>query len=276
MLHQRDVLVAALQSRGAPADFDVELTNLYGSAFTLLSSDPAPNERPRREWEPVATASSQKTRSQVEQRVVDTTLREMLRAVHGIPIANKRGWETLADNITAHSSWHAVASQLRAASGGNDEASGFFWASMIAAAMTALDKGLATPTSTQIASYMTGTTVVFDRAQYPRGASGNSVKIISEMRNSTAVRLAVDVIAAALSASSLPISEKRTVVAVVGAVVSADLWRHPCGVYWLLLPSVRILRGTYRASFSLDSSARSIEQIIDEELGDNWRLRGVW
>ena len=40
MLHQRNILIAAIESRGSVSMFDDEVTNLYGSAFTLLSSDP--------------------------------------------------------------------------------------------------------------------------------------------------------------------------------------------------------------------------------------------
>lgn len=109
------------------------------------------------------------------------------------------------------------------------------------------------PTGSDILNYQKGTTLVFDQPRYPRAAPGNAVKVIREMRCLPAKRLAAEVIANALAASSLPRRE-MTIVGVVGSVVSADLWKHPCGVHHLLIPAVRILRGDHGASFSLDGS----------------------
>lgn len=281
MLHQRDVLVAATESRKTPAHFDDELTKLYGSAFTILSADPAIDpagklQKSRRRWEPSSTATTQKTKSQTEQRAVDTALREVLRSVHALQLSQKKGWLTLVDGITAHDTWHHVANQVQAASGGHDEASGYFWASMLAATMSALRRSTQSLTATDILDYQRGTALVFDQSRYPRGRAGNSVKLINEMRNTKAKHVAANVIASALAESSLAKRELMTVISVTGSVVSADLWRHPCGVYYLLLPALRLLRRDHGATFSLDTTSRPTEKIIDEELGEEWRLRGVW
>lgn len=282
MLHQRDVLVAAVESRKTASAFDTELTKLFGSAFTLLSTDPADRgaadgpEKTRREWIPVASASKQRRTSQAEQRAVDTTLRDVLRVVHGVPVDAKVGWLPLANELTAHSSWHAVATSIHAAAGENDEASGYFWASMLAATMPALHHAPTSPTPADILNYQTSTTLVFDQTRYPRGTTGNSVKPIKEMRNADARQIAADVIANALATSNLSKRDKMIVVALTGTVVSADLWKHPCGVRNLLLPAVKMLRRDCGATFSLDSPARNTERIITEELGDHWRARGVW
>lgn len=282
MLHQRDVLVAALESRKTLREFDVELTKLFGSPFSLLSTDPAGSgpggaaEVTRREWIPVATASKQRRTSQVEQRAVDTALREVLRAVHVLSPSIKVGWKSLADDLTAKNSWQQVATQVQTAAGGHDEASGYFWASMLAATMSALATRTTMPTGSDILNYQKGTTLVFDQARYPRAATGNTVKVIREMRSLPAKRVAAEVIAKALAANSLPRREMMTVVSIVGSVVSADLWKHPCGVHHLLVPAIRILRRDHGASFSLDTPARDTAKILTQVLGDEWRARGAW
>lgn len=283
MLHQRDILVAAIQSRGTASAFDDEVTNLYGSAFTVLSVDPGVStangkkERSRRTWEPVHSASPTKQRSQDEQRAVDTGLGEALRAVHALSPAQKTGWQPLIDQITAESQWNAIATQIQSATGAHDEASGYFWASMLAATVVAGARTAMTPTPAGILSFPTHPTTVFDQSRYPRGGSGNSVKTIKEVNNALASGVSSTAIATALSsATALNAREKLLIVAVTGAVVSADLWKHPCGVKFLLLPTLRVLRHHYGASFSLDSPAGSTERTINEKLGSEWRTRRVW
>lgn len=283
MLHQRDILIAAIQSRKTASAFDDETTKLYGSAFALLSTDPVvlhptgKDERSRRQWESVNSATATKARSQAEQRAVDTAVGEILRTVHGLPATQKTGWLPLMNQLTPKVGWDAVANQIRSAAGPHDEASGYFWASMLAATMIALNRNITNPTAADILSYRSHSTSVFDQVRYPRGRSGNSIKTIKEMNIPAARQTAAVIIAAALSsASALTRREKMLVTALTGAVVSADLWRHPSGVRNLLLPALRLLRRGYGASFSLDSPSRRTEKLITEELGDQWRIRGVW
>jgi hypothetical protein len=277
MMHQRDILIAAFECRGTAQEFDVELTKLFGSPFTTLSVDPLPVETSRRGWEPVATATQQKIRSQTEQRIVDVTLRDLMRIIHAIPIANKSGWRDLLDELTASSQWATVAAQIHAIVGPHDEASGFFWSGMLARALGATEVAQpVTATSADISAFGLAVTSSFHQARHPRAEAGNTVKTIKEMANQQTQKIASDVLVQALTTSALPVTEKLTVIAVVGAVTSADLWRHPSAVRYLLLPAIKLLRSGGPVMFSLDNSSRMTEDIINKELGDKWRARNVW
>ena len=276
-MHQRNILIAAFDSIGSVSDFDIELTKLFGSPLTVLSADPISGDQTRRAWEPVASASDQKVRSQTEQRVVDVTLRDLLRIVHAMPLANKVGWRALLDELTASSQWDTVAGRIHAITGLHDEASGFFWSGMLAKALGATWATRHGPVAAaDILSFGSNSTSAFGQARHPRAGSGNTVKVIKEMGDPAARAVASDVLAQALGGSSMRVREKLTVTAVVGAVISADLWRHPSAVRYLLLAAVKLLRKGGPGTFSLDSPSRRTEIIIKEELGDKWDERHVW
>lgn len=277
MMHQRDVLVAAFESRGSPADFDRELTRLFGSPFTTLSMDPVPPQRDRRDdWEPIATASTGKKRSQIEQRVVDVTLRDLLCIVHGLPMQAKRGWSSFLDALTVQSSWHSIVTSVEVIAGRHDGVSGYFWGSMLAAASGAHAAGTSV-SAPVIEAFPAGVSTVFDQARYPRANAGDTVKTIKEMTFPAAVSVAAKPIASAWSTTAVAAGEKGTVLAVVGSAVSPDLWHHPAAVRYLLLPAVSGIRTLVpSASFSLDSATQTVEDAIDSELAEKWRTRGVW
>lgn len=277
MMHQRDVLIAAFESRGKPADFDRELTRLFGSSFTTLSMDPVSPERVRREgWVSMAAASTAKKRSQVEQRVVDVTLRDLLRIVHAMPLNAKSGWSTFLDALTVQSHWHSVVAQVEAVAGSHDESSGYFWASMLAAASGAYAAGTSVSAS-DIRAFPASVSTVFDQARYPRANSGNTVKTIKEMTFPATVSIAANAIASAWSSKTVAASQKGAVLAVVGSAISPDLWRHPGAVRHLMLPAIAGIRTLVpSATFSLDSVTQTVEDAIDTELAENWRARGVW
>ncbi|MCM1011784.1 hypothetical protein [Brevibacterium sp. XM4083] len=277
MMHQRDVLIAAFESRGTPADFDRELTRLFGSPFTTLSMDPVPPDRDRRDnWEPMASASTAKKRSQVEQRVVDVALRDLLRIVHAMPPHSKPGWSSLLNALTIQASWGSIVTQIAAIAGPHDEVSGYFWGSMLAAASGAQTLG-SSVSPADIGSFPGSVSTVFDQARHPRANAGNTVKMIKEMTYPNAVSVAAKPVASAWSTTTVTAREKGTVLAIVGSAVSPDLWHHPAAVRYLLLPAVSGIRALVpSASFSLDSAIQTAEDAIRTELAEKWRDRGVW
>lgn len=276
MMHQRDILVAAIQSRGTPPHFEGELTKLFGSAFTKLSTAPVSPEQVRRSegWDP--SARTGKGKSQVEQRVVDVTLRDILRNIHQIDRAIKAGWMDFLDGLTAKGKWESTATAIRGATGSHDNQSGYFWASMLAAT-SGVAAGSSELSSTGIQAFPTSSTTTFDEVRYPRGASGSSVRVINEMRSRGAVGIAANEIDAAWTESFLKPNVKTLLVAVIGSAVCADLWRHPAAVRYLLVPAITSLR-TFSpvATFSLDQPGTTVEQIIDDKLGAEWAVRGAW
>ncbi|GAA1532590.1 hypothetical protein GCM10009691_05410 [Brevibacterium picturae] len=276
-MHQRDVLVAAFESRGSPADFDRELTRLFGSSFTTLSMDPVPPEQVRRNnWEPMASASNAKKGSQVEQRVVDVILRDLLRIVHDMPLRAKSEWSNFLDALTVQASWTSIMARIQAIAGNHDEVSAYFWGSMLAATSGAHMTGT-TVSPVDIGAFPGSVSTVFDQARYPRANSGNTVKTIKEMTFPNVVSIAAKPIADAWSTTKVAAGEKGAALAIVGSAVSPDLWRHPAAVRYLLLPAVSGLRSLVpSASFSLDSATQTVEDAIDTELAEKWRARSVW
>lgn len=282
IMHQRDILIAAFESRGTSVDFDVELTRLFGSAFTMISVDPVGTERTRREWKPIASAGAGKRSSQSEQRIVDVTLRDLLRIVHSVPLHQKVGWRDFLDALTLQASWRKIVAQVESVAGPHDEQSGYFWASMLAATSGVAGRTSgAMPaiavTATAISAFPLANTTEFEHARHPRAKSGIRVQTIKEMASPHAVSIAAGAIDTEWAASPLLSHDKLTVLVVVGAALSADLWRHPAAVRHLLIVAVTQLRATVPgAHFSLDSHHRLVETIIDDELGRKWRDRGVW
>lgn len=276
MMHQRDILVAAIQSRGTLSHYEGELTKLFGSAFTLLSTAPVPPERVRRSdgWDP--SARTGKAKSQVEQRIVDVSLRDILRNIHQIAPAKKVGWMDFLDGLTVKTKWESTAAAIRRATGSHDNQSGYFWASMLAAT-SGVAAGPSALSSTGIQAFPASSTTKFDEVRYPRGASGSSVRVINEMRSRAAVGIAANEIDAAWAGGPLKLNEKALLTAVIGSAVCADLWRHPAAVRYLLVAAIKSLRTfSPAATFSLDQSGTPVEQAIDDKLGDEWAVRGAW
>lgn len=278
MMHQRNILIEAIESRWGQQAFNIELEKLFGSAFTMLSTDPTGSQRARREngWESFTTAGTAKRASQIEQRVVDVTLRDILSIVHSIHISQKVGWLHFLDALTLQRNWSVVVRQIEHHAGPHDNQSGYFWSSMLAST-TGLEATGSAITMNGIEKFPASVSTVFDQTRYPRANSGNSVQDIKEMATSAVVTIAASEIADAWTHSRLSVQEKPLVAAVVGSALSADLWRHPAAVRYLLLPAVTSLRAfAPGAKFSLDQPHRPVEQIIDDELGQKWRKRGVW
>ena len=103
--------------------------------------------------------------------------------------------------------------------------------------------------------------------------------VIREMNSQQVMKLATSAAAAALSASELSLEDCYFLVCVTGITVSADLWRHPSAVRYLLLPAIREIRKRDKTFiFSLETKNNTINQIIEENLKSKWNdvNRNAW
>ena len=133
--------------------------------------DPSGNENPRRHWVPMSIAGTRRRSTQPEQRIVDVAQRETLSTVHALPAHHKTGWPSFLDELTLRSSWFTVSQQIASASGPPDEQSGYFWASILAAASGALHAGGAVSTAQltaqDVQSFVGASSGDFKNARYP-------------------------------------------------------------------------------------------------------------
>ncbi|MGC5027273.1 hypothetical protein ACLQ3K_21215 [Tsukamurella sp. DT100] len=250
LLHQCDLLDAVLAPLPAVSNGHAvgdEIKNLYGAAFpNLLDPQSKTDVSPARRWVDWATPpGTRQSASQTEQRILDVTLHDVLVIAHGKQRSGK--WLPLGNALRAKKDWRSVAGSIAAAMTSAQVLSpvqtrGYFWASMLAATITAADAaGTWPPTAQQIAAAAqaaptgapgTNDTAngepVFARVVYPRAQMPS---IIAEIGVPAAVDIAAQVIGSALAtATALPSPEARFVVQAVGVTVSPDLWYHPAAV----------------------------------------------
>lgn len=282
MLHQTDILERAFASGGTGGGrrFVVDVTNLFGSAFMSSSADPGRGDKVRRSrtWKSIATASTGQQRSQIEQRIVDTALHEVLLNIYRLPLSCqvRHQWLNLFHGVTDAQNWHGTSQQIRAVARSSHNAnSGYFWPGVLASA-SALLAHMDYVTYTDIADFPGSVSTDFDHARYPRGRTGSSIKSITEMTCPQVVQIAANVISSAINMSSLPRSEKQLIVSVTAVGVTPDLWRHPAVVRWALVPALKELRASYGVSFSLDRPRKPLEALIEDELGRRWSEFGAW
>lgn len=277
MMHQNNILIAAFESIGTTSSFRVELDGLFGSAFTNLTAAPSAGQLVRRSgWDPHARLTSARWNSQIEKRILDVTLGDVLAKVHclNIPDPTRKKWATLVDLLTgASGQWNSLSAQVTVACGPPNARSGYFWASMLAATSHAIATHSGPPTATQISAAVSPT---FLAVRHPRARSGRVVQTINELHHPPIVQTAAGSIASALAAVPMTPLEARLVVSVTGAAVSADLWRHPVAVKHLLLPAVVSFRTTHGQHFSLDSPALATEAAIAQGLATKWMARQAW
>lgn len=299
LLHQCDVLDAALQPRRpARADMPSTLRALFGSAF-IDFSDPGPTQSTRREWTLLSTPpAAAKTESQREQRAVDVCLHDVLARVHTVAPTNGQ-WLALGNQLRARTQWRQVAASVDAAMAASatttsKRARGYFWSSMLACAAALLDAGMNAPSAAQITSvamrrpYVSPGTVDplpagvpwTARVAYPRR---KVAEVIHEATVPAAVDAAAQVISDALRSSRLPPIEQLVVTGTVGIAICPDLWQSPAATHYLLIPTLRTLRNHYGATHSLDNYPRpgdTAENLIEQILGEkwaSWRGRGgLW
>lgn len=290
LLHQCDVLDAALASRRPPkSDMSKTLRSLFGSQFRDFL-DPAPTETTRRPWTPLSTGPGpKKTASQQEQRAVDVCLHDVLARVHSLAPASGQ-WLDLGNRLRARTRWAGVAADVAAAMSASGVATdkrtrGYFWTAMLASAGALLDAGNSTPSAGQIAwiamrpaTVAAGTVDPLPaavpwaaRVAFPRK------RVASVIRESTvpaAVEVAANVITEALRTSTLSAHEHLVIIGTVGITICPDLWKSPAAVHYLLLPTLRTLRAHFGSTFSLDSPGQPAEDVIAEVLGEKWESWG--
>lgn len=283
MLHQNSILKAAISSAPFSGGFCATLTEVFGSEFTHLSTHPSSVQQARRGWDSLASSVKQKT--QVEQRIVDVTLHDLLEITHS-SIGHKQGWLGLLENLTRNSYRQL---QVYMPSGGtpypND---GYFWASILALVSAAFptNGSLSSLNNSSHQDVLSRLNLSFGSSYpcypyslicFPRGRSGRSLKQISAMTSQSLVNNAIDaVLNAWISSNSIhPTSDKMFVLCLTGSATSADLWHHPSAVKHLLRRAVELARIRYSASFSLDGPSRKVEDIIDIYLGNEWQSTDV-
>lgn len=283
MLHQNSILKAAISSAPCSGGFCATLTEVFGSEFTHLSTPPSSVQKTRRGWDPLALSAKQNT--QVEQRIVDVTLHDLLEITHSLRTIQKRGWLNLLNDLT-DSSYQSLKTSMPS-HGSSTSSDGYFWASILALVSAAFPtssslSGLQNPTPRNVLS---GLNLSFRNNYpyypyslicFPRGRSGRSLKQIPAMASQSLVNDAIDAVLKALTSSNIwHNDDKMFVLCLTGAAVSADLWYHPSAVNHLLKRAVELARNRYAASFSLDGSSGKVEDIIDIYLGNKWQSTNV-
>lgn len=283
MLHQNSILKAAISSAPCSGGFCATLTEVFGSEFTHLSTPPSSVQKTRRGWDRLALSAKQNT--QVEQRIVDVTLHDLLEITHSLRTIQKRGWLNLLNDLT-DSSYQSLKTSMPS-HGSSTSSDGYFWASILALVSAAFPtssslSGLQNPTPRNVLS---GLNLSFRNNYpyypyslicFPRGRSGRSLKQIPAMASQSLVNDAIDAVLKALTSSNIwHNDDKMFVLCLTGAAVSADLWYHPSAVNHLLKRAVELARNRYAASFSLDGSSGKVEDIIDIYLGNKWQSTNV-
>ena len=284
VLHQRSILEAAVNS-SYPSDaaFCVELTKLFGHQFTQVSSTPSEQLATRRRWSSSASSARQKT--QIEQRIVDVTLHDLLEITHSLPATKKQGWLQLLNDLTENS-YQSLKTSMPP-HGVSTSSDGYFWASILALVSAALPtssslSGLQNPTPRNVLS---GLNLSFRNNYpyypyslicFPRGRSESRLKQIPAMASQSLVNDAIDAALKTLTGSNIwHNDDKMFVLCLTGSATSADLWHHPSAVKHLLRRAVELARNRHSASFSLDGPSGKVEDIIDIYLGDEWQSTDV-
>ncbi|MCI9889780.1 hypothetical protein JT358_15180 [Micrococcales bacterium 31B] len=293
-MHQRDILVEAFDPNNTHSQesldaFDNQLTALFGTAFTSILSDPANNEQARRKWDSGDNVTAQRRSTQTEQRIVDVTLRDLLRLVRSMESTDKSGWPEFLNAVTLQSNWKYVVKEVKGNLDSHDKNSGYFWSSMLAATAGALEMiDKQSPTcelrAVDIESYLSRALTDFKHSRHPRARSGNTVKIVKEMADSHAVHVGAIEIAKAWNDSQLDRNHKILMLCVVGSALSPDLWHHPAAVRNLLIPAVTNLRNLTQGDksspdsnvFSLDSGHLKVELLIERHLSSGWKRNKAW
>ena len=285
VLHQRSILEAAVNSSyPSNAAFCAELTKLFGHQFTQLSSAPSGQLATRRHWSSSASSARQKT--QIEQRIVDVTLHDLLEITHSLHTTGKRGWLNLLNDLT-DKSYQSLKTGMPS-HGSSNSSDGHFWASILAMVSAAF------PTSGSLSSLnnsshrhvLSRLNLSFGSSYpcypyslicFPRGRSRRNLKQIPAMASQSLVNDAIDAVLNAWKSSNSihPASDKMFVLCLTGSATSADLWRHPSAVKHLLRRAVELARNRYAASFSLDGTSGNVENIIDIYLGNEWQSTDV-
>ena len=272
MLHQNSILEAAISSAPSSGGFCATLTEVFGSEFTHLSTPPSSVQQARkgRGWDSLALPAKQK--SQVEQRIVDVTLHDLLEITHSLRTIQKRGWLKLLNGLTENS-YQSLKTSM-SSHGSSTSRDGYFWASILALVSAAFptNGSLSSLNNSSRQDVLSRLNLSFGSSCpcypyslicFPRGRSGRSLKQIPAMTSQSLVKNAIDAVLNAWKSSNSihPASDKMFVLCLTGAATSADLWHHPSAVKHLLRRAVELARNRYAASFSLDGPSGKVEDM---------------
>ena len=295
ILHQNDILRkvvdphahSGMNTNSAQSTIASLLTLIYGTRFNTLGDPPSSqkNERCRgkKQWKTYQYINgvSQFSHDQLKrgmQSQVDVTLHDLLYFTSNAVNPGKRSgsWLNFVDDLTRNAH-NAIPSMRPANSAVKDTTSGYFWASMLALFANEL-ASYSFPN--HLPSSFSFTQVIssqFKVSCYPRGTKSR-IKNVVAMSNMSAISNSSKEIIKAWNASRLSIDEKRFILYLTGATVSADLWRHPAAVKHLLLPAIDLTRLLFGHHFSLDSVSKNnrVDLEVEDRLGKNWGLSGYW
>ncbi|AMU70629.1 hypothetical protein PP298_15580 [Mycobacteroides abscessus] len=217
--------------------------------------------------------------SQVQCRVLDVALRELLRNVFALPHHAKPQWRQVAAIFTLKDSWQHLERTLKAVpmpkrEDADEHRDGFFWSTMLAALSKAtienhpgllesvfvdrpIDGGKKIQKAVTdvvnedrdffAALCIPGVTTPKVIGYIERPEADDAVETVAEMLGDAILR------AAQLVPEHATDGEKRSRAAdclfllqTVGAVSSLDLWHHPAAVRYLLLPAVAGIETRHR------------------------------
>jgi len=300
ILHQNDILRkvvdphahSGMNTNSAQTTIASLLTLIYGTRFNTLGDPPSSqkNERCRgkKQWKTyqytngVSQFSHDQLKrgmqSQVEKRLVDVTLHDLLYFTSNAANPGKRSgsWLNFVDDLTRNAH-NAIPSMRPVNSAVKDTTSGYFWASMLALFANVLASSNFPSILPQSFSFTQVIPSQFKVACYPRGKKSR-IKNIVAMNNALVINKSSAEIIKAWNVSNLPVNERKFILYLTGATVSADLWRHPAAVKYLLLPAIDSARLLFGQQFSLDSASKNnrVDLEIEDRLGKNWGVSGYW
>lgn len=298
VLHQNDILKKVvdpnahwgMNTNSAQTTIASLLTSIYRTRFNTLGDPPNSqrNEKCRRRWKnyPHPNGISQLShdqlergmQSQVEQRLVDVTLHDLLYFTsNAVTLGKVSGfWLNFVDDLTCNAH-NAIPSMKPANSVVKDTTSGYFWASMLALFANVLASSNFPSILPQSFSFTQVIPSQFKVACYPRGKKSR-IKNIVAMNNALVINKSSAEIIKAWNVSNLPMNERKFILYLTGATVSADLWRHPAAVKYLLLPAIDSARLLFGQQFSLDPASKNnrVDLEIEDRLGKNWGVSGYW
>lgn len=203
MLHQNSILEAAISSAPFSGGFCATLTDVFGSEFTHLSTPPSSVQPARkgRGWDSLALPAKQK--SQVEQRIVDVTLHDLLEITHSLRPIQKRGWLNLLNDLTDNS-YQSLKTSMPS-HGSSTSRDGYFWASILALVSAAFptNGSLSSLNNSSHQNVLGRLNLSFGSSYpcypyslicFPRGRSESRLKQIPAMTSQSLVNDAIDAV----------------------------------------------------------------------------------
>jgi len=286
--HRRWLVERAILHDPAKPDptHPIDLDRIFGSAFSDLTLAPGAGQAiasGRPVWKPITTASQWKTggtASQIEQRIVDTALHDLLLWIASLPLPDKAGWSLSADALLGDH-WLPVAAAINASSVVTHPKSGYFWAAVMSSAGSVLQ------TRAGAALWSTSAWAALQVAIEADLAGLRTAMIVlprwrravalTELQNQSIRKAAAEAAVAGLrdaAREGLSLADTQMLVGVVGSATCLDLWHHPAAVRHCLFPAIAefVARG-HNTSLSVP---KKTPDLITDHLETPWHKRGNW